>query len=178
MVIAGLLILQSGLAAEDVTTLAGKTYHFVKLVRLEPEGAVIDHSTGRIRVGFSELSAPERAKLSTLAAAPVELPAITVTATGAARFDYKNDQVASPPQVDLAKHSLELQADERQKRLDKQNSHLIWDQKWWHAIPSFRLDLPNPANDSFMTPNYLKTEFQGPLPRQDSPVSNPFGLKW
>lgn len=178
MALAALLLLPGGLAAEDVTTLSGKIYHFVKLVRLEPDGAVIDHSTGRVRVGFSELSAPERARLSKLAAAPVELPAITVTATGGARFDYKNDFVPSTPTVDLAKHSLELQAGERQKRLDKQNSHLIWDQKWWHAIPAFRLELPNPANDSFMTPNYLKTEFQGPLPRQDSPISNPFGLSW
>jgi hypothetical protein len=166
------------LPAQDITTLTGRTYHFAKLVRMEPEGAVLDHSTGRTRVAFSDLSPQERAKVNKLAPAPVELPAVVVTATGGAQFEYNTPRASLQPSVDLAKRSMELQSDEQRKKEDKKNSHLLFDQPWWTYLP-FRLSLGiSDRTDDFMTPNYLKTEFQGLDFRQDSPQYNPFGLKW
>ena len=157
------------LPAEDITTLTGRTYHFAKLVRMEPEGAVLDHSTGRTRVAFTELSREERTKLNKLAAAPVELPAVVVTATGGAQFEYNTPRASLQPSVDLAIRAMELQSDEQRKKEAKKDSHLLFDQPWWTYLP-FRLSLgvSDPAND-FMTPNYLKTEFQGLYLGQDSP---------
>jgi hypothetical protein len=182
LLIAGLLWMylapSLSLPAQDITTLTGRTYHFAKLVRMEPQGAVLDHSTGRTRVAFSDLSRQERAKLNTLAAAPVELPTVVVTPKGGAQFEYNNPHAPLQPSIDLAKRSMELQSDEQRKKEDKKNSHLLFDQWWWTYLP-FRLSLgvSDSAND-FMTPNYLKTEYQGLNFRQDSPQYNPFGLKW
>jgi hypothetical protein len=157
------------LPAEDITTLTGRTYHFAKLVRMEPDGAVLDHSTGRTRIAFSDLSRQERAKVNKLAPAPVELPAVVVTATGGAQFEYNPPHAPLQSSVDLAKRSMELQSDEQRKKEETKNSHLLFDQWWWTYLP-FRLSLgvSDSAND-FMTPNYLKTEFQGLYLRQDSP---------
>lgn len=157
------------LPAEDITTLTGRTYHFAKLVRMEPEGALLDHSTGRTRVAFSELSREERAKLNKLASAPVELPAVVVTATGGAQFDYHTPHASLQSSVDLTQRAMDLQADEQRKKEAKKNSHLFFDQPWWTYLP-FRLSLgvSDSAND-FMTPNYLKPEYQGLNLRQDSP---------
>jgi hypothetical protein len=155
-------------SAEDITTLTGRTYHFAKLVRMEPEGAVLDHSTGRTRVAFSDLSRQERAKLNKLAAAPVELPAVVVTAGGGAQFEYNTPRAPLQPSIDLAKRSMELQSDEQRQKEDKKNSHLLFDQWWWTYLP-FRLSLGVDPTDDFMTPNYLKTEYQGLNFRQDPP---------
>jgi hypothetical protein len=170
------LALPLRLPAQDITTLTGRTYHFAKVVRMEPEGVVLDHSTGRTRVAFADLSRQERAKLNKLAPAQVELPAVVVTAGGGAQFEYKNPQTPLQPSVDLALRSMELQSDEQRRREDKKNSHHLFDQWWWTYLP-FRLGVTDPVND-FMTPNYLKAEFQGLNFRQDSPQYNPFGLKW
>lgn len=170
------LALPCPLPAQDITTLTGRTYHFAKVVRIEPEGVVLDHSTGRTRVAFSELSRQERAKVNKLAPAPVELPAVVVTPSGGAQFEYRNPQARLQPSVDLAKRAMELQSDEQRKKEELKNSHLLFDQWWWTYLP-FHLGASDPTND-FMTPNYLKAEFQGLNFRQDSPQYNPFGLKW
>ncbi len=41
--------------AEDVTTLAGTTYHEVRMVRVEPDGVTWEHSTGIVKVDFTDL---------------------------------------------------------------------------------------------------------------------------
>ncbi len=41
--------------AEDVTTLSGTTFHNVRLVRVQPDGVVWQHSTGMVMVNFTDL---------------------------------------------------------------------------------------------------------------------------
>ena len=48
--------------AEDLTTLAGVTYRQVRVVRVEPDGIVWEHSTGVCKVDFTDLSEVLRRK--------------------------------------------------------------------------------------------------------------------
>ena len=41
--------------ADDVTTLSGATFHEVRLVRVEPDGVTWEHSTGMVKVDFTDL---------------------------------------------------------------------------------------------------------------------------
>ena len=54
------LTLASMARAEDVTTLSGATYREVRLVRVEPDGVTWEHSTGVVKVDFSDLPEPVR----------------------------------------------------------------------------------------------------------------------
>ncbi len=46
--------------ADDVTTLSGTTFHEVRLVRVEPDGVTWEHSTGMVKVDFTDLPEPVR----------------------------------------------------------------------------------------------------------------------
>ena len=49
------LSFQTWARAEDVTTLSGATFHDVRLARVEPDGVTWEHSTGVVKVDFSDL---------------------------------------------------------------------------------------------------------------------------
>lgn len=46
--------------AGDVTTLSGTTYHEARAVRVEPDGVTWEHSTGIVKVDFTDLPEPVR----------------------------------------------------------------------------------------------------------------------
>ena len=46
--------------ADDVTTLSGTTYHEAHAVRVDPDGVTWEHSTGMVKVDFTDLPEPVR----------------------------------------------------------------------------------------------------------------------
>ena len=154
------LILLSTIAAaaargDDLTTIAGQTFHDVQVLSRNSSSVLIQSREGEFQFSLSELKPTDREKYSKDLTKAIELPALTVI--GEQKVDFSASRERSRTDAFVEK---EMQRQEQQKQEAQKKRVESYQPAQIFRGVSFSLNLRDPKSDSAVQPSYLTPDYQ------------------
>jgi hypothetical protein len=140
---------------DDVTTIAGQTFHDVQVLSRNSSSLLIQSREGEFQLSLSELKPTDREKYSKDLTKTIELPALTVI--GEQKADFSTSPERSRTEAFAEK---EMQRQEQQKQeAQKKRVESYQPVQILRGI-SFSLNLRDPKNDNAVQPSYFTPDYQ------------------
>ena len=155
-----MLIFLSTIAAaaargDDLTTIAGQTFHDVQVLSRNSSSVLIQSREGEFQFSLSELKPSDREKYSKDLTKAIELPALTVIGEQKADFSASPERSRTDAFVEKEMRRQEQQKQEAQKkRVESYQPVQIL------RGVSFSLNFRDPKNDNAVQPSYLTPDYQ------------------
>ena len=156
---------------DDLTTIAGQTFHDVQVLSRNSSSLLIQSREGEFQFSLTELKPTDREKYSKDLTKAIDLPALVVIG------EQKPDFTASPERSRTeAFAEKEMQRQEQQKQ-EAQKKRV----ESYQPVPilkglSFSLNLRDPKNDTAVQPSYFAPDYQRLAPEIVEKDVNVFSL--
>jgi len=148
-------ILAAAARGDDLTTIAGQTFHDVQVLSRNSSSLLIQSREGEFQFSLTELKPTDREKYSKDLTKAIDLPALTVIGEQKADFSTSPERSRTETFADKEMQRQEQQKQEAQKRRVEsyQPVQIL-------SGLSFSLNLRDPKNDNAVQPSYLTADYQ------------------
>ncbi|MBV8175003.1 MAG: hypothetical protein JO151_10640 [Verrucomicrobia bacterium] len=140
---------------DDLTTIAGKTFHDIQVLSRNSSSLLIQSQEGEFQLSLTELKPADREKYSTDLTKAIDLPALTVI--GEQKSDLSATPERSRSEIFAEK---EVQLQEQQKQEARKKRVESYQPVQIYKGISFSLRLTDPKNDNAVQPSYLTPDYQ------------------
>lgn len=140
---------------DDLTTIAGQTFHDVQVLSRNSSSLLIQSREGEFQFSLTELKPTDREKYSKDLTKAIELPALTVI--GEQKADLSTSPERSRTETFAEK---EMQLQEQQKHEAQKKRVESYQPVQLLRGVSFSLNLRDPKNDNAVQPSYLTPDYQ------------------
>ncbi|HEY1476895.1 MAG TPA: hypothetical protein VGF37_04355 [Chthoniobacterales bacterium] len=140
--------------ADDLTTIAGQTFHDVQVLSRNSSSVLIQSREGEFQFSLSELKPTDREKYSKDLTKAIELPALTVIG------EQKTDFTSPERSRTEALAEKEMQRQEQQKQEAQKKRVESYQPVQILRGVSFSLNLRDPKNDSAVQPSYFTPDYE------------------
>ena len=147
-------IVAAAARGDDLTTIAGQTFHDVQVLSRNSSSLLIQSREGEFQFSLTELKPTDREKYSKDLTKAIELPALTVI--GEQKADFTSPE-RSRTETFAEK---EMQRQEQQKQEAQKRRVESYQPVQILRGLSFSLNLRDPKNDNAVQPSYLTPDYQ------------------
>src|SRR5271169_2482401 len=146
-------IVAAAARGDDLTTIAGQTFHDVQVLSRNSSSLLIQSREGEFQFSLTELKPTDREKYSKDLTKAIDLPALTVI--GEQKADFSTSPERSRTETFAEKEMQRQEQQEAQKkRVESYQPVQIL------GGLSFSLNLRDPKNDNAVQPSYLTADYQ------------------
>jgi hypothetical protein len=149
------MIAAAAARGDDLTTIAGHTFHDVQVLSRNSSSLLIQSREGEFQFSLTELKPTDREKYSKDLTKAIELPALTVI--GEQKADFGTSPERSRTETFAEK---EMQLQEQQKQEAQKKRVESYQPAQILRGVSFSLNLKDPKNDNAVQPSYLTPDYQ------------------
>lgn len=148
-------IVAAAARGDDLTTIAGQTFHDVQVLSRNSSSLLIQSREGEFQFSLTELKPTDREKYSKDLTKAIDLPALVVIG------EQKPDFSASPERSRTETFAeKEMQRQEQQKQEAQKKRVESYQPVQILSGLSFSLNLRDPKNDNAVQPSYLTADYQ------------------
>jgi len=140
---------------DDLTTIAGQTFHDVQVLSRNSTSLLIQSREGEFQFSLTELKPTDREKYSKDLTKAIDLPALTVI--GEEKADFSTTPERSRTEIFAEK---EMQRQEEQKQEAQKKRVESYQPVQIFKGVSFSLSLKDPKNDIAVQPSYFAPDYQ------------------
>ena len=139
---------------DDLTTIAGQTFHDVQVLSRNSSSLLIQSREGEFQFSLTELKPTDREKYSKDLTKAIDLPALVVIGEQKADFSISPERSRTETFAEKEMQRQEQQKQEAQKKRVES----------YQPVPilkglSFSLNLRDPKNDNAVQPSYLTADY-------------------
>ncbi len=148
-------IIVAAARGDDLTTIAGQTFHDVQVLSRNSSSLLIQSREGEFQFSLTELKPTDREKYSKDLTKAIDLPALVVI--GEQKPDFSTSPERSRTETFAEK---EMQRQEQQKQEAQKKRVESYQPVQILSGLSFSLNLRDPKNDNAVQPSYLTADYQ------------------